>query len=115
MKLIKINTDRYIIVDNVEIKEGDWVYCTERKLFGKVEEIQLAKYTIDSSMLYFEIDDKEIWCKLSNCQKITHSNIGYLYQDSILPLSLQEVKESFCRLDETEWDVTFVDGKLKLL
>jgi len=26
MKLIKINTDHYIVVDDSEIKEGDWTY-----------------------------------------------------------------------------------------
>ena len=52
------------ITSDEEIKERDWVYCTERKLFGKVVEIQLAKQILDTSMLYFEINDEEIWCKL---------------------------------------------------
>ena len=76
MKLLKLNTDHYIIVDNSEIKEGDCV-------LSKLNEIVVfgSNYT---SSLY---------------KKITHSNIGHLYQDSILPLSLQEVKELIGEVD----------------
>ena len=31
MKLIKLNTDHYIIVDDSEIKEGDWMYNSDRE------------------------------------------------------------------------------------
>ena len=71
------------ITNDEEIKEGDWVYCTERKLFGKVVEIQLAKFISDTSMLYFEIDNEEIWCKLSNCKKIILTDNEDLIQDGI--------------------------------
>ena len=32
MKLIKINTDHYIIVDDSKIKEGDWLYSFDNGL-----------------------------------------------------------------------------------
>ena len=71
------------ITNDEEIKEGDWVYCTERKLFGKVIEIQLAKFKSDSSMLYFEINNEEIWCKLFNCKKIILTTDGDLIKDGV--------------------------------
>ena len=71
------------ITDNSEIKEENWVYCIKRKLFGKIVEIQLAKNTLDNSMLYFEIEDKEIWCKLSNCKKIILTTDQYLIKNGV--------------------------------
>jgi hypothetical protein len=75
------------ITNDEEIKEGDWVYCTERRLFGKVVEIQLAKFISDTSMLYFEINDEEIWCKLFNCKKIILTTDQDLIKDGIQELS----------------------------
>ena len=71
------------ITNSEEIKEGDWVYCTERKLFGKVIEIQLAKFKSDTSMLYFEINNEEIWCKLFNCKKIILTTDQDLINDGV--------------------------------
>ena len=71
------------ITNDEEIKEGDWVYCTERKLFGKVIEIQLAKFKSDTSMLYFEINNEEIWCKLFNCKKIILTTDQELISDGV--------------------------------
>lgn len=99
MKLIKLNEEHYVIVDDSEIKEGDWflnniqreVYCNN-----------IPNYNVDKDYL----------------KKITHSTqlLGIGWQQEVIELSLQEVKESFCWLDGTEWEVEFVkNGKLKLL
>ena len=72
MKLIKINTDHYIIVDNSEIKEGDWTYHHVKGIYeARVD----GAYT--------------------NQKKITHSTIpkGMMVIEGIKRLSLQEVKE----------------------
>jgi len=93
MKLIKINTDHYIIVDDSEIKEGDWTYHHVKGIYeARVD----GAYT--------------------NQKKITHSTIpkGMMLIEGIKRLSLQEVKELIGEVD-TEWEVEIVDGKLKLM
>ena len=88
MKLIKITEDTYIIVDNSEIKEGDYVLSklNEIVVFGK-------DYT---PSLY---------------RKITHSTQPLYKNDfwAIQELKLSEVKELI-----GEVDVEFVNGKIKL-
>ena len=75
MKLIKINTDHYVIVDDSEIKEGDFVYDSKDKVIRFVKQ-----YLPDE------------WIK-----KITHSTniltngMGILY--------LSEVKELIGEVD----------------
>ena len=81
MKLIEINTDHYVIVDeNAEIKEGDWFIGSDNKIL-------LCKKTI-LGLLYSENDYGR---NKNGCKKITHStdiDINELYY-----ISLQEVKE----------------------
>jgi len=87
MELIKIDTDHYVVVDDSEIKEGDWMYLQQGNTPStKLGEIARCEFA-DANNLGV------IW------KKITHSNIGHLYQDSILPLSLQEVKELLGEVD----------------
>lgn len=47
MKLIKINTDRYVIVDDSKPEIGDWVYSTDgiHQWFGRVLELSPKKIT----------------------------------------------------------------------
>ena len=78
MKLIKINTDHYIIVDDSEIKEGDWTYHHVKGIYeARVD----GAYT--------------------NQKKITHSTIpkGMMVIEGIKRLSLQEVKELIGEVD----------------
>jgi hypothetical protein len=115
MKLIKISSDHYIIVDDSEIKEGDWVldvYDNSIKLISNTVILPL---------------DKDYW------KKITHSTqpieqyygaadgtIPFVYH-KIIELLLSEVKELIGEkswkgyIDGTEWEVEFIDGKLKLI
>jgi hypothetical protein len=55
MKLIKINTDHYIIVDDSEIKEGDWY----------IDDTKSIRQSITS--------DQSYWSKRKEYKKITHS------------------------------------------
>ena len=103
------------ITDNSEIKEENWVYCIKRKLFGKIVEIQLAKNTLDNSMLYFEIEDKEIWCKLSNCKKIILTTDQYLIKNGV-----QAIDDVFLEwfvenpsCEEVAIDFSLVSGSFK--
>ncbi len=58
MKLIKINTDHYIVVDDSEIKEGDWIIDIKRPLSPR---------QIKTKHLLEDLFDSE--------KKITHSTL----------------------------------------
>jgi hypothetical protein len=70
MKLIKINTDHYVVVDDSEIKEGDWYYSYLSETIG-----QAAPNAIGNP----------------NLKKITHSTRPF--GGSATAISLYEVKE----------------------
>lgn len=99
MELIKIDTDHYIIVDDSEIKEGDWMYNPER-------EPSLLQCIGKGS--------------IRGWKKITHSTQPletYFYEigggtkvfGKIQSLSLQEVKELLGEVDVEKkgWEYTF--------
>ena len=100
MKLIKINTDHYIIVDNSEIKEGDWF----------IDSLGIRQVTSFAGVMVVK--------DITHIKKITHStqpfncncsNKGYRLDtncaernhcfDKIQYLSLQEVKELIGEVD----------------
>ena len=87
-KLIKINTDHYVVVDDSKIEVGDW-YIDDAKQIRK---------SVVSDEVYWQHRQYN-----REYMKITHSNIGHLYQVSILPLSLQEVKELIGEVDVEKW------------
>lgn len=87
MKMIKLSDTHYVVVDDSEIKEGDW-------------------YIDDSNCIRQSVtSDKEYWGRRMDYKKITHStqplepsiystrhdNKGYLF---IKPLTLSEVEEA---------------------
>ena len=84
MKLIKINSDHYIVVDDSEIKEGDYVYNISSKTI-----FQAKKSLIEL------INSPNV--ELTTNKKITHStqpeSLGMGWMQSVLPLFLSEVKE----------------------
>lgn len=84
-KLIKLSDTHYVVVDDSEIKEGDWSYDVVDKEIFCVYSINKVSGIIRS---------KSHTTVLDSCKKITHSNIGHLYQDSIKPLSISEVEEA---------------------
>lgn len=117
MKLIKIKEDHYVVVDDSEIKEGDWYYHSIwQELFC------LYKDTMHNKAF-----------ELEKAYKITHSTqpLEYFFTDpknsskvfrfdKVKYISIQEVKELIGEkswkgyIDGTEWEVEIVDGKLKL-
>ena len=96
-KLIKINTDHYIIVDDSEIKEGDWVINGNNKIFQyNNESISGINYCkkITHSTQPLDCNCSNRGYKLdSNCAERNHCF------DKIQYLSLQEVKELIGEVD----------------
>ena len=103
-KLINIKDDHYVVVDDSEIKEGDW--CLYKNKFGG--QFICQAYVYERTLMF---DDgsfnrslgEGITPQKDECKKITHSTQpietfnwmgnsekGY---DTIKPLSLQEIKE----------------------
>lgn len=93
MKLIKLNTDHYIIVDDSEIKEGDWCCNIQRPYIKQCQDFDVIYYNKRNDVF----------------KKITHSTqplesvplykmpngelIDEIWYNNIKQLSLQEVKE----------------------
>ena len=103
MKLIKINTDHYVLVDDSEIKYKDW-------------------YLDDTNQIRMcVVLDTDYWKSRKEYKKITHSTQpleSIVTENSFKSyefISLQEVKELIGEVDnKTSWQVEIVDGKLKL-
>lgn len=104
MKLIKLNEDHYIIVDDSEIKEGDLCYDPEGNPGHRG-----IKYVVKC----LRTAPDSYWNK--HCKKITHSTQPDKGMENVTFISPTEVKQYVCWLDETEWEVEFINGKLKLL
>jgi hypothetical protein len=93
MKLIKLNTDHYVVVDDSEIKEGDYYVRT------------------DTNLIFSTLKGSNPHIIEKYCKKITHSTqplsekcktcTGYCEQcvDGTKSLSLQEVKELIGEVD----------------
>lgn len=104
MKLKKLSEDHYIVVDDSEIKEGD--YCTTH-----LNIIDVGK--IHNSYTIFNPQNKEHLDLLKSCKKITHSTqpLGFLNEVGLTTanlkpdwtnveyLPLSEVKELLCVVD----------------
>ena len=103
MELIKINPDHYIIVDDSEIKEGDYILMNWSI-------IRQCDY-IDGYML---IDTTQGKHHISICDKITHStqpleNLnGTLGWKDVEILPLPEVKELLREVDVEEKSYQFI-------
>ena len=109
-KLIKINQDHYVVVDDSKIEVGDWV-CTNGggiRHITKLNHDEKGTFTDDG--LLSKKDASEL-CYICNYKKITHStkpleiikgigensSINYYYGTD--RLSLQEVKELIGEVD----------------
>ena len=93
MKLIKINQDHYVIVDDSEIKEGDWYY--QHNPYGSVID------KCDDKSPFVAKSARYIW--ENKGKRITHStkpeSFGDGWMQSIKPLLLSEVKELLGEVD----------------
>lgn len=91
MKLIKLNTDHYIIVDDSEIREGDWY----------IDDTKSIRQSITS--------DQSYWSKRKEYKKITHSTqpfellsengLSGMGFSKVRPLNIFEVKELIGEVD----------------
>lgn len=90
MKLIKIAHDHYIIVDDSEIREGDWY----------IDDTKSIRQSITS--------DQSYWSKRKEYKKITHSTQPLEYSSKIgkywgkvmpLTLTIPEIKELIGEVD----------------
>ena len=173
MKLIKLKNDHYIIVDDSEIKEGDWYYWEVTKtiqiakldslnrlpkssdgskkithstqplevyekdpqwqMWDKVTEINLSKIKeligeVDIWQKFKEIDgscqkgEYEHWLFESGYNQAIEDNKDKKYTEEDVIRIVEKSRETgltaeyiFLSLQpKTEWDVEFIDGKLKL-
>jgi hypothetical protein len=104
MELIKIDTYHFVVVDDSEIREGDWVLTKENTIH--------------------QVDYVDAYTKINEWKKITHSTqpLNTKFNDwfDAQIITLQEVKELIGEkswkgyIDGTEWEVEFIDGELKL-
>lgn len=100
MKLIKLSSDHYIIVDDSEIKEGDWIYNAERepsilKCVGKGSLRGWQKITHFTEPLerYVNIRTQE------DRDNGLLPSVLMVKQDAFTLLSLSEVKELLGEVD----------------
>jgi hypothetical protein len=93
--LIKITDDHYVVVDKTIQPVNGYYYDDFIK---EIRNTSGAEYG-----------------EASHCWQITHSTQPNKGMENVTFISPREVKEHFCWLDETEWEVEIVDGKLKLI
>lgn len=81
MKLIKVQPNQFVVVDNSEVKVGDWYYSS-KGVVAKMTEEMLDYYKFKNL--------------LDSVSKITHSTKGL---GGVKTLSLPEVKETIGEVD----------------
>lgn len=97
MKLIKINTDHYVVVDNSEIKEGDWYVGLHNKVVKATDGKHYAAEAL-------RLNGKSV-CKITHSTQPLSEECkictGYCEKcvDGTKPFSLQEVKELLGEVD----------------
>lgn len=109
MKLIKINTDHYVVVDDSEIQEGDWMIRN-----GEQPILVTPNFWWDFAVPYKKITHSTR--PIEDVQKeypyLGHNNLvkhkGY---DKIKPLSLSEVKELIGEVDVEKRAEKFIGCK----
>ena len=98
--LIKINEQHYIVIDDSEIKENDFIYyiCTGTSLNPPKSGIYKVKKITDKIIQFY--NNKGVVDKHS-CKKITHSTQPDKGMENVTFISLSEVEEAIngCSLD----------------
>ena len=90
MKIVKINTDHYVIVDDSEIKKGDWVVGGTR--------------TVVQCMYPENVHHRDV-------KKITHSTHP---MQGVFPIPITEVKELLGEVDVERKAELYVWGRVYL-
>lgn len=94
MKLIKVQPDYFVVVDNSEIKVGDWYYSS-KNVVAKMTEEMLDYYTLRNL--------------LDTIIKITHSTKEL---DGVKTLLLPEVKETIGEVDVEKLAKEYIGDKI---
>lgn len=100
MKLIKLSETHYIVVDDSEIREGDWFVNLFLTKTGIGPYIVKSVKKINDEPYFTYVSSNDLYHLKKHMLKITHSTQPL---EGVKPLSLSEVKE----FDE--------QGKLKLI
>lgn len=99
MKLIKINNDHYVIVDDSEIKEGDYLYSFSNN-----------KVVVANKLTDLYVHSKKITHSTQPLESMNHGNYySNVYLD-IEKLSLQEAKELIGEVDVEKKAEDFAKG-----
>jgi hypothetical protein len=94
MKLIKINTDHYVIVDDSEIKEGDFVINIQRN--------HIYPTPVEVIDVEYRNRRNDVFKKITHSTQPIEANSLHRKYDfiNINPLSLSEVKELIGEINE---------------
>ena len=111
-KLVKINQDHYVVVDDSKIEVGDWV-CTNGggiRHITKLNHDEKGTFTDDG--LLSKKDASEL-CYICNYKKITHSTQKLYKNDfwAIQELKLSEVKELIGEADVEKKALAFAEAE----
>ncbi len=94
MKLIKVQPDNFVVVDNSEVKVGDWYYSSKNVVARMTEEM-MGYYTLRNL--------------LDTINKITHSTKEL---DGVKTLLLSEVKETIGEVDVEKLVEEYIGDKI---
>lgn len=121
MKLIKINADHYVVVDDSEIKEGDWVIdslgirqITSFESVMVIKDItHIKKITHSTQPLGIKpITDKVVIEKDKDNNPLMSAQYVELDMScTVKPLSLQEVKELIGEVDVEKKALAFAEAE----
>ena len=122
MKLIKLTNEHYIICDDSEIKEGDWLYSFDNGLI--VQANKGSADTINSKSLngkgYGKITHStqplecdKMWTPVNGKQWMCNTMLccGKILNPKTKPISLQEVKELIGEVDVEKRAEKFIGCK----
>ena len=113
MKLVKINEEHYVVVDDSEIKEGDWYYLPRTHSVYQCKE--------DATELNLERDFgvSKVTHSTQPLEWFTYDNLSdevfSMDYHNIKPISLQEVKELIGEVDVEKQEIILTDHQKELL
>ena len=96
MKLIKINTDHYVVVDDSEIKDYDWSRFDYSDFSEMINVITHSTQPLECNKMWTPVNGKQWMCNTMLC-------CGKILNPKTKPISLQEVKELIGEVDVEKW------------
>lgn len=92
MKLIKINTDHFLVVDDSEIKDYDWSRFDYSDFSEMINVITHSTQPLECNKMWTPVNGKQWMCNTMLC-------CGKILNPKTKPISLQEVKELIGEVD----------------